>query len=50
MLLNGDFEGDYREVDGIGELKVAEGWYPWWDHNDTRPEYRLATRDVDPRT
>ena len=47
MLVNGDFEGGWREVQGIGELKVANGWMPWWDNRDTRPEYKIATRDVD---
>jgi hypothetical protein len=45
---NSTFEDGWREIDGIGELKVANGWYPWWHTNDTRPEYKLATNAVDP--
>lgn len=25
---NGDFEGGFRDVGGVGELTVAEGWEP----------------------
>jgi hypothetical protein len=44
---NAGFEEGWREVDGIGELKVAEHWFPWWHETDTRPEYKIATLDVD---
>jgi hypothetical protein len=48
QILNNGFEGGWREVDGIGELKVAGNWYPWWHASDTRPEYKIATVEVDP--
>jgi len=48
MLINGDFENGFREVDGIGELKVANDWQPWWHQSDRRPEFKLATLAVDP--
>lgn len=48
-LLNPGFEGAFREVDGITELKVASGWEPWWDPKATRPEYKRADLVVDPR-
>jgi len=40
-LENMGFDGGWREVDGIGELKVAEHWDPWWQRADTRPEYKM---------
>lgn len=48
-LINGDLEGGFRQVDGIGELTVAEGWFPWWHPGSARPEYKAATLDIDPR-
>lgn len=48
-LTNGDFEGDFRNVGDIGEVSVAEGWEPWWHTDDTRPEYKRATVEVDAR-
>lgn len=42
MLTNGDFEGGFRDVGGVGELTVAVGWQPWWDGDDARPEYKDA--------
>jgi hypothetical protein len=41
MLTNDDFEGTFREFNGIGELKVAEGWVPWYVEGNGyhRPEY-----------
>lgn len=39
------FDGEYLEWQGIRELKVAEGWRPWWierGKDDKRPEYRAA--------
>lgn len=41
-LLNGNFEGGFRNVDGIGELEVAHNWHPWWDRRSARPEYKNA--------
>jgi hypothetical protein len=29
-LINGDFEATFPEYNGIGELKVAEGWHPFY--------------------
>lgn len=46
---NPKFEDGWREWNGIHELKVANSWQPWWHHNDTRPEYKIATPEVDPR-
>lgn len=43
------FEGPFREVDGIHELKVAAEWQPWWDPRDTRPEYKRADLATDAR-
>jgi hypothetical protein len=48
-LQNPGFEGGFREVDGIAELKVSTGWQPWWDENARRPEFKLATLSVDSR-
>jgi len=48
-LTNGNFEGDFRNVGGVGELSVAEGWEAWWHEGDTRPEYKRATVEVDVR-
>lgn len=48
-LTNGGFEGDFRQVDNIGELTVGEYWMPWWNHEDTRPEFNAATYSIDPR-
>lgn len=48
-LSNGNFEDGWLEWNGIHELKVANGWQPWWHRNDTRPEFKIATPDVDPR-
>jgi len=45
MLINGDFEGAFTER-GAGEVKVAEGWVPWW-HASMRPEYKRADHNVD---
>jgi len=46
-LANPGFEEGWREVDGVYELKVANGWHPWWHETDVRPEYKIATTDVD---
>lgn len=48
LLINGDFEDGFREWQAIGELKIAEGWAPWFVENQTapsgqwhrRPEYK----------
>lgn len=48
-LENSGFEGGFREVDGIPELKVADYWTPWWDEDSARPEYKIATLVIDPR-
>jgi hypothetical protein len=44
---NAGFEEGWREVGGAGELKVANHWFPWWHQADTRPEFKIATLDVD---
>lgn len=50
LLVNGDFEGPWREVGGVGELKVAHGWVPWWlEGGGVRPEYKIARRAVHDR-
>jgi hypothetical protein len=46
-LKNAGFEGAWREVDGVHEVKVADDWHPWWHRSDVRPEYKIATKDVD---
>ena len=46
-LANPGFEEGWREVDGVYELKVANSWYPWWHETDVRPEYKIATTEVD---
>lgn len=47
LLANGGFERGFRNVDGIGELYVANDWSAWWDETDSRPEYKQATKAVD---
>lgn len=42
MLNNLGFDEGWREVDGIRELKVADGWHPWWHASDKRPEYKIV--------
>jgi hypothetical protein len=44
---NASFEDGWREVDGIHELKVANDWHPWWHQTDVRPEFKIATKQVD---
>jgi hypothetical protein len=44
---NAGFEDGWREVDGVRELKVANDWHPWWHASDVRPEYKIATKEVD---
>lgn len=46
-LINPGFEEGFREV-GAPEVKVANGWWPWWHETDARPEYKPAEYDVDP--
>lgn len=45
LLANGDFEGGSRNYDGIGELTVANNWYPSYvedaSRNIRRPEYKI---------
>jgi hypothetical protein len=48
MLTNPGFEGSWTHR-SAPEVYVADGWEPWWHANDTRPEYKRATPDVDPR-
>ena len=36
-LINPGFEGEYVPFEDIGELKVPDGWRPWW--SGRRPEY-----------
>lgn len=42
LLQCGGFECGFREVDGVGELKVANGWLPWYTEGGGlhRPEYK----------
>lgn len=42
LLQCSGFECEFREVGGVGELKVANHWEPWWSEHDVRPEYRDA--------
>lgn len=37
LLANGDFEGEFREWQEIGELKIAEWWDPWFVENQDAP-------------
>jgi len=48
-LLNSGFEDGFSAYDDIAELKVADGWIPWWDEDARRPEFKAATLDIDPR-
>lgn len=48
LLENGSFEGAFIEQ-GAPELKVPENWIAWWDPSSSRPEYKCATTEVDPR-
>lgn len=48
LVKNGSFEGQFIEQ-GAPELKVPEHWIAWWDSRATRPEYKPATTQVDPR-
>lgn len=47
-LLNPGFEEGFHNYDGVGELTVANDWYPWYSEVDGRhrPEYKPETRDV----
>lgn len=45
-IISSSFEGEFTER-GAGEVKVAEGWHPWWHESDTRPEYKAATVAID---
>jgi len=36
---DGTFTGAVREVDGISALKVIRPWVPWWNKEETRPEF-----------
>jgi hypothetical protein len=44
-LLNPGFEAGFYESGGVGELTVADHWYPWWDPSGDmhRPEYKAET-------
>jgi hypothetical protein len=44
---NAGFEDGWREVNGVGELKVADHWFPWWHQSDARPEFKIASTSVD---
>lgn len=57
-MINGSFEGEYTER-GYAEVKVAEGWEPFWARGHTppperpevncgRPEFFPARAEVDP--
>lgn len=48
-ISNPGFEDGWREWHGIGEMKVANGWEPWWLAGTKRPEYKIALPEVDPR-
>jgi len=63
LLVNPSFEGTYTEW-GVGEVKIAQGWQPWYSDGlkeipgieggsastvpTARPEYRAATLAIDP--
>lgn len=38
LLENPDFEGDFVAFDTIGDVKVGEGWEPWWAPPGTEAE------------
>jgi len=52
LLKNPDFEAGFRNVNGIGELTVANDWLPWWalgrsaegNQDRHRPEYKPELR------
>jgi len=48
-LANPGFEDGFRNVDGVGELTVANGWWPWYVEGGEwhRPEYKGEPRCVD---
>lgn len=57
LLYNGGFENEFHLYRGTSALLVADGWTPWWVPQQTppdpawknrRPEWKRATRDVDP--
>jgi hypothetical protein len=56
LLLNGDFEEEFHLWRSHDELRVAEGWTPWWlDRAGTdpawknrRPEYKRVKLYVEP--
>ena len=47
LLENPGFEGG-SSARGAPQVVVADHWEPWWDSGDTRPEFKIATRDIDP--
>ncbi len=54
LLLNPGFELSFRNVDGVGELTVAESWWPWYVEGGAsesknpfrRPEYKPEVPNV----
>lgn len=48
VLENPGFEGGFHEQDGIGELKIADGWHAWYieGQGHHRPEYALELLTV----
>lgn len=48
LLLNPGFEDGFRSVNGVGELGVGKGWFPWFLEAPGvhRPEYKEETRST----
>ncbi|NDJ54058.1 MAG: hypothetical protein GYB68_13375, partial [Chloroflexi bacterium] len=48
LLTNPDFEGPYRNWNGIDEVQVAQGWFPFWvgassNNQRRRPVYQAVS-------
>lgn len=50
LLTNGGFEGHYQAWAGIEQVRVADGWIPFWaetsENESLRPEYKGANPTV----
>lgn len=51
LLENGAFDNGAhymldRHGNPVGQVEIANGWLPWWDANDWRPEYVVDDRDA----
>jgi hypothetical protein len=44
-LINGELEGPYTAREA-GEVVVAEGWEPWYDHGKARPEWKAEVLTI----